>query len=104
MEGDTCVHFAHLLVTEGEEHVADMLGPEVGGVGRELVTDSTVPVRLRGRHKEYEKLGAEPYIVESELLSADFSSFPGKFLMRINLQPFETATDWCSSPSLRLPT
>ena len=102
MEGDTCVHFADLLVTEGEEHVADMLGPEVEGVGRELVTDSTVPGRLRGRHKEYEKLGAEPYIVESELFSANFSS--GKFLIRINLQPFETATNWCSSPSLPLPT
>ena len=72
MEGDTCVHFADLLVTEGEEHVADMLGHEVGGLGSELVTDSSVPGRLRGRHKEYEKLGAEPYIVESELYFVAF--------------------------------
>ena len=72
MEVDTCDQFADLLVTEGEEHVADVLGPEVGSLGSELATDSCVPGRLRGRHKEYEKLGAEPYIVESELYSAVF--------------------------------
>ena len=72
MEADTCGQFADLLVSEGEEHVADMLGHEVGGLGSELVTDSSVPGRLRGRHKEYEKLGAEPYIVESELYFVAF--------------------------------
>ena len=92
MEADTCGQFADLLVSEGEEHVADMLGPEVGGLGSELVTDSSVPGRLRGRHKEYEKLGAEPYIVESELFSVAYSRFSEKFLILINLQPFETAT------------
>ena len=73
MEVDTCVQFAELLVTEGEEHVAGMLGPKVGGLVRELATDCRVPGRLRGRHKDYEKLGAEPYIVESKLFSSIFS-------------------------------
>ena len=41
MEVDTCDQFADLLVTEGVEHVADMLGPEVGSLGSELATDSS---------------------------------------------------------------
>ena len=52
-EGDSCAHFAEVLVSEGEVHVADLLASEVGGMGREASTDCSAPGRLRGRHAVY---------------------------------------------------
>jgi hypothetical protein len=63
-------HLAEVEVVEGEEHVTDSLAPELGGrVPRQgQDTDLRVPGRLLGRDQEYEKIGAEPYIVRSEFI------------------------------------
>ena len=66
MEEKSFCNFADIGVVEGEEHVADIMAPESGGHVSVLSTDDRVPGRLLGRHREYEKIGAEPYIVRSE--------------------------------------
>ena len=75
MEDNSCAQFADVSVYEGEEHVADLLAPEVGGIGREADTDCSVPGRLRGRQDVYRELGAEPYILQSKLFSVVFRLF-----------------------------
>ena len=59
-------HMEDLTVGEGEEHVAEALTQEVAGLGVGQGTDDRVPGRLLGRQAEYEKIGAEPYIIRSE--------------------------------------
>ena len=66
MDDVSCSAFADILSGEDEKHVADLLAPEMGGLGRELDTDYSVPGRLRGRQAKYEEIGAEQYIVASE--------------------------------------
>ena len=66
MDDVSCSAFADILFREDEKHVADLLAPEMGGLGRESDTDRSVPGRLRGRQDKYEEIGAEPYIVASE--------------------------------------
>ena len=52
---------------EGEEHLCGLVAVEAPLlVLPSLATDTRVPGRLRGRHLEYEALGAEPYIVSSK--------------------------------------
>ena len=68
MEEDSCSAFADILFREDKKHVADLLAPEMGGLGRKFNTDFSVPGRLRGRQDKYEEIGAEPYIVASEFL------------------------------------
>ena len=80
MEDNSCAQFADVSVYEGEEHVADLLAPEVGGIGREADTDCSVPGRLRGRQDVYRELGAEPYILQSKLFSVVFRFFFGFLL------------------------
>ena len=66
MEEKSFCNFADIGVVEGEEHVADIMASESGGHVSVNSTDGRVPGRLLGRHQEYEKIGAEPYIVRSE--------------------------------------
>ena len=76
---------ASFSVLEGEEHVAELVGNEavfqgvfwrgnwisfvirnwISFVGKPLVTDARVPGRVLGHHVYYEKVGAEPYIVQT---------------------------------------
>ena len=84
---------ASFSVLEGEEHVAELVGNEavfqgvfwrgnwisfviqnwisfvirnwISFVGKPLVTDARVPGRVLGHHVFYEKVGAEPYIVQT---------------------------------------
>ena len=66
MEEKSFCNLAEVGVVEGEEHVADIMAPEVGGRVSVQGTDNRVPGRLRGRHWEFEKIGAKPYVVKSE--------------------------------------
>ena len=107
MEDNSCAQFADVSVYEGEEHVADLLAPEVGGIGREADTDCSVPGRLRGRQDVYRELGAEPYILQSKLFSVVFRLFSvllENFSHLFRLQPSATATDWCLRRNLLLLT
>ena len=65
---DDCdfTHLGDLIVGKDEEHVAQTLSQEAVGLGVGQGTDDRVPGRLRGLHAEYEKIGAEPYIIRSE--------------------------------------
>ena len=84
MEEHSFCHLSELDVVEGEEHMADMLAPEAGGRGAHQGTDNRVPGRLRGKHEEYEKIGAEPYVVctirEGYRLEFDGCEPPPSFL------------------------
>lgn len=53
---------------EGEEHLDALVGVEAVLLEQPTVTDTRVPGRLRGRHLEYQAIGAEPYIVRSRFI------------------------------------
>ena len=59
-------HLAEVEVVEGEEHVTDSLAPKLGGPVPRQGQDTDL--RVPGRDQEYEKIGAEPYIVRSEFI------------------------------------
>ena len=68
MEEVSFVAFAEATLGEGEEHVTALLTSSSGDYDTQLLdkgqyTDTKVPGRLLGRHKEYLKIGAESYIV-----------------------------------------
>ena len=60
-------HLAVLSASEGEEHVAQSLLRETAGSATELGTDDRVPGRLLGRQAKYERIGADPYVIASEI-------------------------------------
>ena len=56
---------AEVTAREGEAHVPFIFTNQAEHSGKALVTDGRVPGRLLGKHEEYAKLGAEPYVVET---------------------------------------
>ena len=61
-------HWAVLSSSDGEEHVAQSLLRETAGSATESGTNGRVPGRLLGRQAEYERIGADPYVIRSEIL------------------------------------
>ena len=66
-------HLAVLSASEGEEHVAEVLLRETAGSATESGTDGRVPGRLLGRQAEYERIGADPYVIASEISQQIYS-------------------------------
>ena len=64
MKDESLAGLAVVGVKEGEEHLAFLLTNEASHMGKALVTDGRVPGRILGKHVLYEKLGAEPYIIQ----------------------------------------
>ena len=90
-------HLAVLSSSEGEEHVAEVLLRETAGSATEAGTDNRVPGRLLGRQAEYEKIGADAYVIESEFHDKFFSSSFAAELFWFNItapffQRFSTVT------------
>ena len=90
-------HLAVLSASDGEEHVAEVLLRETAGSATEAGTDNRVPGRLLGRQAEYEKIGADAYVIESEFHDKFFSSSFAAELFWFNItapffQRFSTVT------------
>ena len=62
------LYFSNLAeagVFECEEHVAGLVAPETRGRTSHQGTVNRVPGIILGKHLEYEKFGAKPYIVRT---------------------------------------